>query len=365
MALANVTEGAARSTVLKVTQVEPSYGLVAWQALAAGGAPKLWTDPALAPQPTLATLKRCKDPKEWKERRTAWPSRVAEHEHQLRTIDDAQKTFVVREMMPKDIKRGFLTGPKKLDEIIEKLDIIINEMMADDGPVPMDLVSVGTHDARTTKSDQDASNDVSYDDVCAIAWRGDKAGRGAGKTGPNGAGTWHRGKGADERTTGRGDDGGKKQGKKGSKDSKPDWHGDRDKGSTGNKGKGKSKTRYCYDVGMNCPYKWTNSIDEEEDQGSSRESELEGEKEDEPASLEAPGPEGEWCWSRRNRITRWGKRMDPGPAFHCRADDEDEPSAWRIASSGPTVDVEESHSCSRLGGSGERDAEEHVPRDVH
>ena len=41
--------------------------------------------------------------------------------------------------MPKDIKREFLTGPRKLDEIIEELEIIVNEMMADDGPVPMDL----------------------------------------------------------------------------------------------------------------------------------------------------------------------------------------------------------------------------------
>ena len=32
VALANATEGAARSTVLKVTQVEPSHGFVAWQA---------------------------------------------------------------------------------------------------------------------------------------------------------------------------------------------------------------------------------------------------------------------------------------------------------------------------------------------
>ena len=36
---------------------------------------------------------------------------------------------------------------------MEKLDIIINEMMADDGPVPVDLGNVGTHDARTTRSE--------------------------------------------------------------------------------------------------------------------------------------------------------------------------------------------------------------------
>ena len=33
MALASGTGGAARSTVLKVTQVEPSQGFVAWEAL--------------------------------------------------------------------------------------------------------------------------------------------------------------------------------------------------------------------------------------------------------------------------------------------------------------------------------------------
>ena len=72
--------------------------------------------------------KRCKDAKELKERLTAWSLKVAEFEHQFKVIDEAQKIFVVREMMPKDIKREFLTGPRK------------NEMMADDGPLPMDLV---------------------------------------------------------------------------------------------------------------------------------------------------------------------------------------------------------------------------------
>ena len=132
--------------------------------------------------------------------------------------------------MPKDIKREFLTGPRKFDEIMEKLEIIINEMMADDGPAPMDLGNVGTHDARTTQSDQDASNDMSYDDVCAIAWKGYKAGKGAGKKGPNGAGTWYRGKGAGEWVSGKRVDGGKKEGKKGSKGSNFDWYGDKDKG---------------------------------------------------------------------------------------------------------------------------------------
>ena len=41
---------------------------------------------------------------------------------------------------------------------MEKLEIIINEMMADDGPVPIDLGNVGTHDAKMTQSDSDTSN---------------------------------------------------------------------------------------------------------------------------------------------------------------------------------------------------------------
>ena len=62
---------------------------------------------------------------------------------------------------------------------MEKLEIIINEMMADDGPVPMDMENVGTHDAKTTPSDQDTSSDMSFEDVCAIAGKGYKAGKGA------------------------------------------------------------------------------------------------------------------------------------------------------------------------------------------
>ena len=86
---------------------------------------------------------------------------------------------------------------------MKQLEIIINEIMADDGPVPMDLGNVGAHDARTTQSDQDASNDTSYDDVCAIAWKRYTAGKGAGKKGPNAAGTWYRGKGTDEWASGQ------------------------------------------------------------------------------------------------------------------------------------------------------------------
>ena len=55
VALANATECAARSTVLKVTQVESSRGFVVWQALVDGCVPKSSIDPATALQPSLAT----------------------------------------------------------------------------------------------------------------------------------------------------------------------------------------------------------------------------------------------------------------------------------------------------------------------
>ena len=57
---------------------------------------------------------------------------------------------------------------------MERLEII-NATMADDGPRPTDLGSFGTQGARTTKSDQDASNEMPYDDVRAVAWRRYKA----------------------------------------------------------------------------------------------------------------------------------------------------------------------------------------------
>ena len=78
VALANVTEGPARATILKVTQTEPSHGFVAWQALVDGYAPKSSNDSAIALQPTLATPKKYKDAEELKERLTAWSLKVAE-----------------------------------------------------------------------------------------------------------------------------------------------------------------------------------------------------------------------------------------------------------------------------------------------
>ena len=88
------------------------------------------------------------------------------HSRKFKVTDGAQNTIMAREMMQNDIKRELMSGLMKLDEIMEKLEIIIHGMIADDGTVEMDLVNLGTHDARTTQCDQDANNDMSYDDVC-------------------------------------------------------------------------------------------------------------------------------------------------------------------------------------------------------
>ena len=58
VALANATEGAARATVLRTSQTEPSHGFVAWQALVDGNAPNSSNDPAIALQPIFATPKK-------------------------------------------------------------------------------------------------------------------------------------------------------------------------------------------------------------------------------------------------------------------------------------------------------------------
>ena len=104
---------------------------------------------------------------------------------------------------------------------MEKLEIIVHEIMADDEPAPMDLENVSVHDTKTTQSDSDTSNDTLYENACAIALKGYKVGKGAGKTGPNGSGTWHSGKGAGGWPSGRRDDGGKKGGKKGPRAADP------------------------------------------------------------------------------------------------------------------------------------------------
>ena len=131
------------------------------------------------------------------------------------------------------------------------------------------------------------------------------------------------GKGADEWPSGRRDDGSKKGGKKGSKGSKLDWCAEKDRGAAGNKGKGKGKgkgkceTRDCYDCGEQGH---RSELPIQVDQQHRRRKgprivvgkcKPEGEKAEELASLQAPGDEREWCWPRRNRITRWRKANGP------------------------------------------------------
>ena len=58
--------------------------------------------------------------------------------------------------------------------------------------------------------------------------------------------------------------GAKNRSKKGSKGSKPDWKNDTDKRSNGSKGKRQGQERSPKEQehdGVNCPYKWANSID--------------------------------------------------------------------------------------------------------
>ena len=164
MALANVTEGPARATVLKVTQTEPSYGFVAWQALVDRYAPRI-----VDRSGNSAATHTC-DAQELQRRKGiegedhGMVIGVAEYEHQFKVIDEAQKIFVVREM---DDVEGYQAG------------------------VPDGTDKVRRNHGETTKStqgDPDMSNDMSYEDVCAIAWKGYKAGKGAGKKGPNGSG---------------------------------------------------------------------------------------------------------------------------------------------------------------------------------
>ena len=93
----------------------------------------------------------------------------------------------------------------------------------------------------------------------------------------------------------------------------------------------RSETRDCCDcggqghIGVNCPYTRANRKDEEDDQLSSCESEPEGENAEELTSLETHDEEGEWCWPKKGRVTRWRRRIDSRPAVHYLAEeDEDE-----------------------------------------
>ena len=93
------------------------------------------------------------------------------------------------------------------------------------------------------------------------------------------------------------------------------------------KSKGKSDTQYCYDcgkqehIGVNCPYKWANSIDEEDYQTSSWESGLEGENGEEIAKengaglrrAESPGGEGELTHDHRSTTLQKTMKVSKRP----------------------------------------------------
>ena len=130
---------------------------------------------------------------------------------------------------------------------MEKLEVVINEMMTDEGRVAMDLGDTGADDAKMTQFDQETDNNMLHDDMCAIAWKRYKAGKGPGKKGIDGTGTWNRGKGYDGWQVSKGDDGSRNGGEKGSKDSsvcrkkrQTQWQKEKSKG----KGKGNTDNRY-------------------------------------------------------------------------------------------------------------------------
>ena len=136
---------------------------------------------------------------------------------------------------------------------------------------------------------------------------------------PNGAGTWRKRNGWNRRVAkeriwrkeGRQE---RLQGRN------SDRYGDRDTGSNGNTGESKRQRQErnsmllglqrAGHIGVNCSHKWTNCIDEEDDQSTSRQSELEGRSQNTlrvwrrltmrengvgPNGTESPGGENEKC----------------------------------------------------------------------
>ena len=59
--------------------------------------------------------------------------------------------------------------PRKFGDIMEKLDVIINDMKADDGPAPINLGFIGAHDAKRARRAPLSRQDVQ---VCgSVHWR--------------------------------------------------------------------------------------------------------------------------------------------------------------------------------------------------
>ena len=121
------TEGAARATVLRITQTEPSHGFVARQTLVDGSALHVVERPGDSVAAHTRDQKvQGREGAEGKAHSVVTESGRVRDEHQFKANDEAQKIFVAREMMREDIKREFLAGPRKFDEIMEKLRIIAN-----------------------------------------------------------------------------------------------------------------------------------------------------------------------------------------------------------------------------------------------
>ena len=98
--------------------------------------------------------------------------------------------------------------------------------------------------------------------------------------------------------------------------------------------------------------------------------EPEGENAEELVSVETHDEEGEWCWSKKGRVTRWERRIDSRPAVHYLAEeDEDEQVSRELnhlasrSAAGTQWTWKPVHRGSGLGSSRECDAEEHVSRD--
>ena len=80
----------------------------------------------------------------------------------------------------------------------------------------------------------------------------------------------------------------------------------------------------------------------------------------------------EWRWPKRNRTTRWGKRKEQRPTFHCLVEDDEEEQASgglnhlvQRNSGGAHWTLKNVTFCGRLGSSGERNAEGQVSRHLH
>ena len=240
--------------------------------------------------------------------------------------DEAQKIFVVREMVPKDITREFLTGLRKIDENMEKLEIMTNEM-ADSGPILMDLgmwvemtrrrlratrTRAMTRHTKTgapspgkgTKPAKEPAKRVQMDREHDIVEREPMYGRVAG-----------------EMTEPR------KEARRAPKAASLNGTVTRTREAMEVQGKVRATvwTRAKPDTAMTAASTGISELLVHKKMTRSHRGRvcLKEKKTEELASLGTPDDEGEWCWPRRNRITRWSRRIDPQLALHYLAEDDE------------------------------------------